>query len=35
MAGLLAFGVAYLIARKLVKSAEYKTPKGKYKNRYK
>lgn len=34
MFGLIAIGTAYLIVRKLVKSSEYKIPKGKYKNRY-
>ncbi len=35
MFGAIAIGIAYLIAKKLDKAGEYKTPKGKYKNRYK
>jgi hypothetical protein len=35
MFGILAIGAAYLIVSKLDKLSQYKTPKGKYKNRYK
>lgn len=35
MGGLLALGVAYLIISKLDKKSEYKSPKGKHKDRYK
>lgn len=35
MFGLIAIGIASLVAIKLEKNAEYKYPKGKYKNRYK
>lgn len=32
---IVAMSAAALIARKLEKASEYKTPKGKYRNRYK
>ena len=35
MFGLISFGIAYLIAKKLDDSTDYKSPKGKHKNRYK
>lgn len=35
MIGLITIGTAYLIAKTIDKATEYKTPKGKYKNRYK
>jgi hypothetical protein len=35
MGALIAIGIAYAIAKKLDDSSDYKTPKGKYKNRYK
>lgn len=35
MIGAIAFGIAYLIAKKLDKLGDYKEPKGKFKNRYK
>lgn len=35
MFGAIAIGVAYLVAKKLDNAGDYKTPKGKYKNRYK
>jgi len=34
MIGIVTFGLAYLIAKKLDKLGDYKKPKGKYKNRY-
>lgn len=34
MFGLIALGLAYLVAKKLDDSGDYKQPKGKYKNRY-
>ncbi len=33
--GILAMGIAYLIVVKLDKASQYKSPKGKHKNRYK
>ena len=35
MFGAIAIGLAYLIAKKLDDAGDYKTPKGKNKNRYK
>jgi hypothetical protein len=35
MFGIIALGAAYLIVKVLDKKSEYKTPKGKHKNRYK
>ena len=35
MFGAIAMGLAYLIAKKLDDAGDYKTPKGKNKNRYK
>ena len=35
MISVIAFGIAYLIAKKLDDLGDYKEPKGKYKNRYK
>ena len=35
MFGAIAIGAAYLIVKVLDKAGDYKTPKGKYKNRYK
>ena len=35
MFGAVAIGLAYLAVKILDKSSEYKTPKGKHKNRYK
>ena len=35
IATVLAMGAAALIAKQLDKAGDYKTPKGKYKNRYK
>lgn len=34
MLGLIAIAVAYVVAKKLDDSGDYKTPKGKRKNRY-
>jgi hypothetical protein len=35
MFGIIATGIAYLIAKKLDDAGKYKNPKGKHKNRYK
>jgi hypothetical protein len=35
MFGFIAMGIAYLIAKNLDESTNYKVPSGKYKNRYK
>lgn len=35
MVGLIALGIAYIVAKKLDDLGDYKTPRGKNKNRYK
>lgn len=35
MLGLISMAIAYVIAKALTDSADYKEPKGKHKNRYK
>lgn len=34
MLGIIAIAVAYVVAKKLDDAGDYKTPKGKHKNRY-